>query len=236
MSHGKVQIFLPVFLGLVCCLAGLPAAAQNFKVQCPETTTLHPLPGGLAADGSRIKCVHLSGGDGYATMADSSGPTYIFGFSNLTNTDSDPARRAIAAQDPAWFNTHVFSTGSDITANGAVGAKIPAPLIVIDEGDELFLTLSNVAMSQRPDLFDGHSVHFPRLPERVELLRWPSGRLDRGHSWRQHHVLLRCSRSGHVHLSLSRGSGRAHADGHARAVVRETAAEQNRRRCRSPSG
>lgn len=137
IMNGKKGMFRCLFLAVLACLAALPAAAQSFIVQCPTTTLAHP------SGGSGIKCVHLSGGDGYATMADATDPTYIFGFSNLGVGTTSPA---------------------DITSKGAVGAKIPAPLISIDEDDELFLTLSNVAMSQRPDLFDGHSVHFHGYP------------------------------------------------------------------------
>jgi FtsP/CotA-like multicopper oxidase with cupredoxin domain len=43
---------------------------------------------------------------------------------------------------------------------GVLDGNIPAPLIAIDEGDELFLTLTNVGMVMRPDLFEQHTVHF----------------------------------------------------------------------------
>ncbi|MEA3138986.1 MAG: hypothetical protein QOK23_1155 [Gammaproteobacteria bacterium] len=47
---------------------------------------------------------------------------------------------------------------------GAMNANQPAPLIAIDEDDELFLTLSNVGMIMRPDLFEQHTVHFHGYP------------------------------------------------------------------------
>ncbi len=43
---------------------------------------------------------------------------------------------------------------------GVLNGNIPAPLIAIDEGDELFLTLTNVGQVMRPDLFEQHTVHF----------------------------------------------------------------------------
>jgi FtsP/CotA-like multicopper oxidase with cupredoxin domain len=43
---------------------------------------------------------------------------------------------------------------------GVLNGNIPAPMIAIDEGDELFLTLTNVGMVMRPDLFEQHTVHF----------------------------------------------------------------------------
>jgi FtsP/CotA-like multicopper oxidase with cupredoxin domain len=47
---------------------------------------------------------------------------------------------------------------------GVMNANQPAPLIAIDEDDELFLTLTNVGMIMRPDLFEQHTVHFHGYP------------------------------------------------------------------------
>jgi len=47
---------------------------------------------------------------------------------------------------------------------GVMNGNIPAPMIAIDEGDELFLTLTNVGMVMRPDLFEQHRVHFHGYP------------------------------------------------------------------------
>ena len=47
---------------------------------------------------------------------------------------------------------------------GVMNGNIPAPMISIDEGDELFLTLTNVGMVMRPDLFEQHTVHFHGYP------------------------------------------------------------------------
>src|SRR5512137_62176 len=82
--------------------------AQSFRVQCPNATPLHqsndpsgpftgPVPGGLHfvpdvgnpytvtdwINGGAIKCQQISGGDGYATMADGT-QTYLFGFGPLS--------------------------------------------------------------------------------------------------------------------------------------------------------
>ncbi len=40
----------------------------------------------------------------------------------------------------------------------------PAPMMAIDEDDEFFLTLTNVGMIMRPDLFEKHTVHFHGYP------------------------------------------------------------------------
>jgi len=47
---------------------------------------------------------------------------------------------------------------------GVMNGNIPAPLMAIDEDDEFFLTLSNVGMLMRPDLFEQHTVHFHGYP------------------------------------------------------------------------
>jgi len=47
---------------------------------------------------------------------------------------------------------------------GVMNGNIPAPLMAIDEDDEFFLTLTNVGMIMRPDLFEQHIVHFHGYP------------------------------------------------------------------------
>jgi Multicopper oxidase len=47
---------------------------------------------------------------------------------------------------------------------GVMNGNIPAPLSAFDEDDEFFLTLTNVGMIMRPDLFEQHTVHFHGYP------------------------------------------------------------------------
>ena len=47
---------------------------------------------------------------------------------------------------------------------GVMAASQPAPLMAIDEDDEFFLTLSNVGMIMRADLFEQHTIHFHGYP------------------------------------------------------------------------
>ena len=71
-------------LALSAGLAALPAAAQSFRVQCPDTTPLHP--NGSTVDPAhpgQVKCQHIGGGDGFATMADGT-QIYLFAFSPLS--------------------------------------------------------------------------------------------------------------------------------------------------------
>jgi FtsP/CotA-like multicopper oxidase with cupredoxin domain len=47
---------------------------------------------------------------------------------------------------------------------GVLNGNMPAPLVSVDEDDELFLTLTNVGQIMRPDLFEQHTVHFHGYP------------------------------------------------------------------------
>ena len=97
--------------------------------------------------------MHLGAGDGFVNMADGKSQ-YIFGFSDLTGMATTPRDRNNAV---------------DIMAEGTLAAMFPAPPIVLDEGDELYLTLTNVGMMMRPDLFDPHSVHYHGFPEAAPI-------------------------------------------------------------------
>jgi hypothetical protein len=173
-------------------LAAGPTFAQSFRVQCPNGTTLHNSLDGkvdsmIPTDPTRplpkyanpqIKCQHISGGDGYATMADGT-QIYLFGFGPLSGIAD--LSTGIPATEPAGvFNgpfvgptfpgDGVAPNNAGITEpelmmnNGVLAAEAPAPMIAIDEDDELFLTLSNVGMIMRPDLFEQHTVHFHGYP------------------------------------------------------------------------
>jgi len=50
-----------------------------------------------------------------------------------------------------------------------LAANAPAPTIVVDEDDELFLSLTNVGMTMRPDLFDPHTVHWHGFPQAASV-------------------------------------------------------------------
>ncbi len=158
------------------------ASAQSFRVQCPPTTTLHPTkPTGTNPVGGQVKCQEIAGSDGFATMADGN-QIYLFGFGPLSGLAD------IYAGLPGTQNAAVFNAGysgpnyanggkvdtlpnnagvtepAGIMDLGVLSAQQPAPLMAIDEDDEFFLTLSNVGMIMRPDLFEQHTVHFHGYP------------------------------------------------------------------------
>jgi hypothetical protein len=69
---------------------------------------------------------------------------------------------AATASSPSAFDGHVDPR--PIMDVGVMNGNIPAPLSAFDEDDEFFLTLTNVGMIMRPDLFEQHTVHFHGYP------------------------------------------------------------------------
>jgi FtsP/CotA-like multicopper oxidase with cupredoxin domain len=139
-------------------LAALPASAQVL-IQCPcdrngdgdclDSVTSGPPAGRYNevndAATQRVKCMHLTGGDGFAAMADGR-PLYTFGFSNVTGVPE-----------------------AGVMDAGSLAAHWPAPLIAVDQGEHFYLTLTNVGMLMRPDLFDPHTVHFHGFPNAASV-------------------------------------------------------------------
>ena len=147
LTHGLLAVAVPVLF------LAMPAHAQDSAVytQCPESTDLHP-------SGEGIKCMHVSGGDGMVTMADGE-PIYIFSFAVIP-MPGEPIPGGGTAPTIESGEYPAFAMDYGILAGEA-----PAPTIEVDEDDELFLTLTNVGMAMRPDLFDPHTVHWHGFPE-----------------------------------------------------------------------
>jgi len=143
----------------------LAASAQDSSiyVQCPETTDLHPT-------GDGINCRHVVGGDGMVTMAndaddpDLGGPgkkQYVFSFADV-DLPQDAVDELGDPLPPEAYPGYVMS-------EGLLAANIPAPTISVDEDDELYLTLTNVGMAVRPDLFDPHTIHWHGFPNAASI-------------------------------------------------------------------
>lgn len=131
---------------LLAAFAG--AAAAGVNPQCPAPAAGQPLYKGLNTTGQETNarvCVHLAAGDGWAARADG-GRFYMFGFSDVTGVPNDQVMTT------AGFN-----------------AKWSAPTLAFREGQEVFLSLTNVGMIHRPDLFDPHSVHFHGFPQAAPI-------------------------------------------------------------------
>ena len=135
---------LHVTLGLTLAIALLAAAGSQAAVvvQCPgDNDGDADWDKGGETQPVGTKCMHVSAGDGYATMAD--GRTlYVFSYADMTG---------IAPK-------HVMRKGT-------LAHMTPAPKIMLDEGDDFYLSLTNVGMLIRPDLFDPHTIHWHGFPE-----------------------------------------------------------------------
>jgi FtsP/CotA-like multicopper oxidase with cupredoxin domain len=150
MSLKRLSGILTLALAAVL-FAGAPAGAQVL-IQCPcdknSDGDCEDIKNGnngydepALAESLGVQCMHLSASDGFATMADGR-VQYIFSFADMTGTPE-----------------------ADVMNDGILAAEWPAPGIMIDEGQEFYLTLSNVGMLIRPDLFDPHTVHFHGFPQ-----------------------------------------------------------------------
>ncbi|MDO9219862.1 MAG: multicopper oxidase domain-containing protein [Thiobacillus sp.] len=131
---------LPTALAACGLLAGQAGAAVY--VQCPGDTNGDAIS---ETPTPGVVCKHLAAGDGFSRMADDK-PLYGFGFSDITGV--------LPAQ--------AISTG-------LLAANFSAPTIELKEGDQFYLTLTNVGMVVRPDLFDPHTVHFHGFPNQAPV-------------------------------------------------------------------
>jgi FtsP/CotA-like multicopper oxidase with cupredoxin domain len=124
------------------------SAQSDVFIQCPtdnweaEQAATEDLDGDGVIDyqDDNVVCIHLTAGDGFATMADGY-PQYMFGFGDVTGMPADM-----------------------VMMHGMLAANAPSPLIAVKEGNEVYLSLTNVGMMMRPDLFDAHTVHWHGFP------------------------------------------------------------------------
>ncbi|MGZ4744090.1 MAG: multicopper oxidase domain-containing protein [Oryzihumus sp.] len=113
-----------------------------------------------AAAAAPQRTVHLVGTDGWVSMP--------------PNAPADPPFFPDSLA-PSPFNTYVFGfrdvTGMSATQVAAQRGKaqISAPMMSFDEGDEVTLTLTNLGLQQRPDLFDGHTLHWHGFVNAIPL-------------------------------------------------------------------
>src|SRR5215472_703412 len=96
-----------------------------------------------------------------ATTIDASGPG-SFTYNGAIGLTPDLEANNGAGIATAPVTGHVDAR--QIMDVGVMNGNIPAPLMAIDEDDEFFLTLTNVGMIMRPDLFEQHTVHFHGYP------------------------------------------------------------------------
>lgn len=115
------------------------------NVQCPGDADGDALWTGAEVQPPNTQCIHLAAGDGFVTMADGH-LQYTFGFSEVTGVLPE-----------------------DVMSTGMLAAEFPGTTIKVKEGSNVYLTLTNVGMIMRPDLFDPHSVHFHGFPNAAPI-------------------------------------------------------------------
>jgi FtsP/CotA-like multicopper oxidase with cupredoxin domain len=130
---------LPV--GTVGCLAGTPANWVVSAVNVPNSI--------------------FSADQAFQFVAQISPGSFVTGL-----PDVNASSTAVVASLPG-ITGHVDPR--QIIDIGVMNGNIPAPLMAFDEDDEFFLTLSNVGMIMRPDLFEQHTVHFHGYPNASSL-------------------------------------------------------------------
>jgi FtsP/CotA-like multicopper oxidase with cupredoxin domain len=141
----------PLFFSLVLVvIMTVAASGQSFQVQCPTSTITHPNAANNNSEpdysgptvfgaGSKgymeptsnvngaIKCQQISGGDGFATMADGT-QTYLFAFRPLSGL-KDMAEGKPGTQFPDVFNTWTSSLvpGDPAFSNGLTASPAAWP-------------------------------------------------------------------------------------------------------------
>ncbi len=159
MTSFKLTPITGMLMALLWVFAG-PAEATYF-VQCPgdndgsgdaiidgATDPTNPLyPGGVYSYPDNTRCMHVTASDGYVKLNGREDPYYFFSYHDVTGKNE-----------------------ADAGIEGYVAAENPAPTIIQDEGDELYVTLSNVGMIQRPDLADPHTIHYHGYAEAATIM------------------------------------------------------------------
>ena len=139
---------------------GIPVGQQVVVQNAPLTGVAPtPTPPGYAGTWT-VSCV----ADGVITPGGFT--QFAFQYDTAPNTglaaDTGNDIAAMAASPQNVAEGHVDPR--PIMDVGVMNGNLPAPLAAFDEDDEFFLTLTNVGMIQRPDLFEQHTVHFHGYP------------------------------------------------------------------------
>lgn len=117
-------------------LTGFAEINADIFVQCPGDLDGDAIPDEVDPEHPNAVCMHLAAGDGFVNMGDGK-LQYMFGFSDVTGVMPEM-----------------------VMMEGMLNATFPSPTITLKEGQELYLTVTNVGMMVRPDLFDPHTVHW----------------------------------------------------------------------------
>jgi hypothetical protein len=132
-------------------------------------TVILNAPSNFKVNDSVVIAGTASGFDGTWTVTAINVPNTIFSASQAfqflatsTNLGQVTESQTATASSVPGIDGHVDPR--QIMDVGVMNGNIPAPLMAFDEDDEFFLTLTNVGMIMRPDLFEQHTVHFHGYP------------------------------------------------------------------------
>jgi len=162
MANG-VQTYMFSFgplSGLTKMAEGLPGTDFPYEFNVPYPSNLRP--------GDPATTDGANSGAPYADYSNTNpnGATPAFNWNGAVGIAPDLDAQANGTcggtGQPSCIDGHVDPR--QIMDIGVMNGNIPAPLMAIDEDDEFFLTLTNVGMIMRPDLFEQHTVHFHGYP------------------------------------------------------------------------
>jgi FtsP/CotA-like multicopper oxidase with cupredoxin domain len=140
-------------------LAGAAVTGGVLGAERAHASTVMPKAFAPAAAG-KTKRLHLAGTDGWAGMP--------------SNAPADPPFFPDALA-PEGLDTYVFGfrdvTGlSDTQVASQRGkAQISAPMLSFDQEDDIYITLTNLGLALRPDLYDGHTLHWHGFVNAIPL-------------------------------------------------------------------
>ena len=133
--------------------------------------SIDPTTGNLMLDssGNPIKLYYNSPllpsvcGPAAPSNCSTAGAAGIPTLAGVTDPTFDPNKKLPNGQTYVNTNAGIADPATIMTV-GVINGNLPMPMAAFDEDDEFFLTLSNVGMIMRPDLFEEHTVHFHGYP------------------------------------------------------------------------
>ncbi len=157
---GGAAVVAGTVVGSELLTGGAFAAQPAALLAPPVARQAAPRMAAAAAVAHPKKTVHLVGTDGWVGMP--------------SNAPADPPFFPDPLA-PNPFNTYVFGfrdvtnmTATQVAAQRGK-AQISAPMMSFDEEDDIYLTLTNLGLLQRPDLFDGHTLHWHGFVNAIPL-------------------------------------------------------------------
>ncbi len=153
--------FLAVGGGAVALAAGIKAVGPT-ETALARSSSAVPVKAAIAPAKPEVN-FHLTATDGWVSLP---GSLKDKATGNPSKFFPDPLA-------PSGLNTYVFGfrqvpTGVDpLSLKGQ--AQISAPLLYVDEGTAVKMTLTNAGLQIRPDLVDSHSIHWHGFRNAIPL-------------------------------------------------------------------